>query len=213
MSSPGSCQDRWCAKVDDGFELDDELPLGIGRVREYLGNVQQLVKAYAWTRAMGAEGITEASDISVLANNYMEKELLKIRGVTRSHPDIDAWRMEMTRFSLGQLYEDTGVTVMDVQHRMVDFGVDAFWLSHEPWVVPQPFTPEAGEMWSKEDLDYWIAVLRQISEEAYTDPDIVKTAPHNQPVRQLAPESLNEPDRWAMTWRAHLKKRALRNKA
>ena len=29
---------------------------------------------------------------------------------------------------------------------MVDFGIDAFWLSHEPWLVPQPFTPEAGEM-------------------------------------------------------------------
>ena len=198
-------------KAGDRYELDDELPLGIGRVREYLGNVQQLVKAYAWIRAMGAEGIAEAAEISVLANNYMEKELLKIRGVTRSHPDIDGWRMEMTRFSLEQLYEDTGVTVFDVQNRMVDYGVDAFWLSHEPWVVPHPFTPEAGEMWSKEDLDYWIAVLKQISDEAYSDPEIVTTAPHNQSVHKLRPESLDEPDRWAMTWRAHQKKRARRD--
>ena len=200
-------------KTSDHFELDDNLPLGIGRVREYLGNVQQLVKAYAWTRAMGADGLAEASDISVLANNYMEKELLKIRGVTRSHPDIDAWRMEMTRFSLEQLFEDTGVTVFDVQNRMVDFGVDAFWLSHEPWVVPQPFTPEAGEMWSKEDLDYWIAVLQQISDEAYSDPDIVTSAPHNQSVHKLSPESLDDPAQWAMTWRAHKKKQALRGRA
>ena len=52
------------------------------------------MKAYAWARAMGAEGIHEASDISVLANNYMEKRLLEIRGVTRSHPDRRrrAWR-------------------------------------------------------------------------------------------------------------------------
>jgi len=200
-------------KVGDRFELDDDLPLGIGRVREYMGNVQQLVKAYAWTRAMGADGIAAASDISVLANNYMEKELLKIRGVTRSHPDIDAWRMEMTRFSLGQMFEDTGVTVLDVQNRMVDFGIDAFWLSHEPWVVTQPFTPEAGEMWSKEDLDYWVAVLRQISDEAYSNPGYVKAAPHNHPVQKLAPDSLDEPDRWAMTWRAHLRKSALRRKA
>ena len=28
----------------------------IGKVREYLGNVHQVVKAYAWTRAMGADG-------------------------------------------------------------------------------------------------------------------------------------------------------------
>ncbi len=195
-------------KNGDQFLLSDDSPTSIGRVREYWGNVQQIIKAYAWTRAMGAEGIAEASDISVLMNNYMEKELLKIRGVTRSHPDIDGWRMEMTRFGLGQLYEDTGVTAVDVQNRMVDFGVDAFWLSHEPWVVPQPFTPEAGEMWSKEDVDYWIAVLQQISDEAYSNPEIVKTAPHKQSIHKLGPDSLDEPDRWAMTWRAHKRKKA-----
>lgn len=195
---------------DERFTLSDDSLLGIGRVREYFGNVHQIVKAYAWTRAMGAEGIAEASDISVLMNNYMEKELLKIRGVTRSHPDIPGWRMEMTRFSLEQLYEDTGVTVADVSNRMVDFGVDAPWLSHEPWIVPQPFTPEVGEMWSKEDVDYWIAVLRQISDEAYSNPEIVKTAPHNQAIHRLGPESLDEPDRWAMTWRAWKRKQAAR---
>jgi glycine dehydrogenase subunit 2 len=191
-------------KDGDRFVLDEGA--GIGRVREYLGNAQQVMKAYAWSRAMGAEGIAEASDMSVLLNNYMEKELLKIRGVTRSHPDIDGWRLEMTRFSLGQLYEETGVSVLDVQNRMVDFGVDAFWLSHEPWVVPHPFTPEAGEMWSREDVDYWIAVLQQISDEAYSDPEIVRSAPHNHPIGKLGPASLDEPANWAMTWRAHLKK-------
>ena len=198
--------------INDGeqYSLLDNSSSSIGRVREYWGNVQQVAKAYAWTLAMGAEGIAEASDISVLMNNYMEKELLKIRGVTRSHPDIDAWRLEMTRFSLGQLYEDTGVSVLDVQNRMVDFGVDAFWLSHEPWIVPQPFTPEAGEMWSKEDVDYWIAVIRQISDEAYTDPELVKSAPHNQSVHKLGPDSLDDPDNWAMTWRAHRRKKSAR---
>ena len=50
-----------------------------------LGNLQQVVKAYAWTRAMGAEGIAEASDMSVLMNNYMEKKLLDIRGVSAAN--------------------------------------------------------------------------------------------------------------------------------
>ena len=193
-------------KVNGQFTLTDDSPLSIGRVREYWGNAHQLAKAYAWTRAMGSDGLTEASNISVLINNYMDKELLKIRGITRSHPEIDVWRMEMTRFSLEQLFEDTGVTVFDVANRMVDFGVDAFWLSHEPWVVPQPFTPEAGEMWSKEDIDYWIAVLKQISDEAYSDPEIVTSAPHNQAIHKLGPDSLDEPDKWAMTWRAYKKK-------
>ncbi|MCY4565676.1 MAG: aminomethyl-transferring glycine dehydrogenase subunit GcvPB, partial [Gammaproteobacteria bacterium] len=197
-------------REDGGYVLKAGNTEGVGRVREYLGNVHQVIKAYAWLRAMGADGLAEAADLSVLANNYMEKKLLQIRGITRSHPDDESWRMEMTRFSLGQLYEDTGVSVLDVQNRMVDYGIDAFWLSHEPWVVPEPFTPEAGEMWSKEDIDYWIAVLERISDEAYTTPDIVKSAPHNHAIHKLDAAPLEDPDRWAMTWRAYKRKQAAR---
>jgi len=142
----------------------------------------------------------------VLANNYMEKRLLAIRGVTKSHPHLTAPRMEMTRYSLGTVEQETGITVMDIQNRMVDFGIDAFWLSHEPWVVPMPFTPEAGEMWSKEDLDEWIDVLAHVVEEAYSDPEIVRTAPHNQAIAKLGPANLDAPDVWATTWRAHKRK-------
>jgi glycine dehydrogenase subunit 2 len=191
---------------DGGAYRLQTTPSSLGKVREYLGNVPQIIKAYAWARAMGAAGITEASDLSVLMNNYMEKELLKIRGVTRSHPNFPGWRMEMTRYSLGQLHEDTGVSAADVQQRMVDFGIDAYWMAHEPWHFPQPFTPEAGEMWSKEDVDYWIAVLRQISDEAYSNPEIVKTAPHCQPIHRVRTEGLDDPERWATTWRAYLRK-------
>ncbi|SOE92064.1 glycine dehydrogenase subunit 2 [Burkholderia sp. D7] len=195
-------------KRDGAYQLEPGADGSIGRVREFFGNVQTVIKAYAWVRAMGAEGIAAAADLSVLANNYMTQELTKIRGVTCSHPHIGAWRMEMTRFSLETLEKDTGVTVFDVQNRMVDFGVDAFWLAHEPWIVPQPFTPEAGEMWSKEDIDTWIAVLAQICHEAYTTPEIVRTAPHNHPAGRIDGAPLEDPSRWAMTWRAHVKKRA-----
>jgi glycine dehydrogenase subunit 2 len=190
----------------DRYHLTDDLPNGIGRVREFLGNVPEIVKAYGWVRAMGGDGIDRASDLSVLANNYMEEKLLGIRGVSKSHPHLTAKRLEMTRYSLEELARDTGVTAVDVQNRMVDFGVDAFWLSHEPWLVPEPFTPEAGEMWSKEDLDYWIAVLEHVCEEAYSDPEVVKTAPHRQVVHQLDPSGLDDPARWATTWRAYLRK-------
>ena len=188
------------------YRLDSDRPDSLGKVREFWGNVPQVLKAYAWVRAMGAEGIHEASDLSVLANNYMEKKLLAIRGVAKSNPHIDAWRMEMTRYSLGVLKEDTGVGVADMQHRMVDFGVDAPWLSHEPWLVAEPFTPEAGEMWSKEDIDYWIAALARVSEEAYRDPAIVTTAPHNQAIAKIRTDGLEDPERWATTWRAYRRK-------
>jgi len=192
---------------NDGiYGLDEDRPQSIGRIREFWGNVPQVMKSYAWVRSMGAEGLAEASDISVLANNYMEKRLLAIRGVTRSNPTIDKRRLEMTRYSLETMQRETGVGVLDVQNRMVDFGIDAFWLSHEPWIVPEPFTPEAGEMYSKEDIDYWIDVLALISDEAYSTPEIVKSAPHNQAIHQLDSAALDDPDRWATTWRAYKRK-------
>ena len=85
--------------------------------------------------------------------------------------------------------------MIDVQNRMVDFGIDAPWLSHEPWVVPEPFTPEAGEMWSKEDIDYWIDVLAHVCDEAYADPEIVRTAPHNQAIHKLDRRGARRPGR------------------
>jgi glycine dehydrogenase subunit 2 len=192
----------------DGFRLDDDRPSSIGKVREFWGNVPSVVKAYAWARAMGADGIDEASDLSVLANNYMEKRLLEIPGLSRSNPQVEAYRMEMTRYSLGRLQQDTGVGVVDVQNRMADFGIDAPWLSHEPWVVPEPITPEAGEMWSREDLDYWIDVLAHVCREAYEDPELVRSAPHNQVVHKLADVPLDDPAVWATTWRAYQRKRS-----
>jgi glycine dehydrogenase subunit 2 len=188
------------------YDLETDGPQSLGRVREFLGNIPLVVKAYAWVRAMGADGIRDAAALSVLANAYMEERLLQIRGLEKSHPHLTARRLEMTRYSLGTLTEETGVTVVDVQHRMADFGIDAPWLSHHPWLLPEPITPEAGETWSIEDIDRWIDVLAHVCDEAYTDPEIVRTAPHNQAIHRLVETGLDDPGRWATTWRAHRRK-------
>jgi glycine dehydrogenase subunit 2 len=195
--------------VEDGGRYDLIEPAdSVGRVREFLGNVQQLVKAYSWTRAMGTDGLREASDLSVLANNYMEKQLMALPGVTMSFPGKALPRMEMTRYSLEEYTAETGLTTIDVQNRMTDFGIDAYWLAHEPWIIPEPFTPEAGEMWSKEDLDEWIAVLAHVLDEGRRDPELVRTAPHNQVVAQIDGSGLDDPDTWAVTWSAYRRKHA-----
>jgi glycine dehydrogenase subunit 2 len=192
---------------DEGrYRLDRDRPQSVGKIREFWGNVPVILKAYAWARAMGEAGIDEASDLSVLANNYMEKGLLAIPGVTKSQPHLTQRRLEMTRYSVGKLQEETGIGIFDIANRMVDFGIDAPWLAHEPWLVPEPFTPEAGELWSKEDIDQWIAVLAEVAREAREEPETVKTAPHNQVVHAFDPAPLEDPDHWAMTWRAWQRK-------
>ncbi len=197
-------------KTGDRYVLDSDRPKSSGKVREFWGNVPQVVKAYAWARAMGAEGIQLASDISVVANNYMDKRLAEIPGLEISNPSINVWRMEMTRWSLGRLTEETGVTTVDFANRMADYGIDPYWMSHEPWIVAEPFTPEAGELWSKQDIDTWINVIAQIAAEARSNPELVKTAPHNQPIAQVKGDAFDDPAKWAMTWRAYQRKFASR---
>jgi glycine dehydrogenase subunit 2 len=194
-------------EFDGASYVRRENPDGVGRVREFLGNLQQVVKAYSWVLAMGGDGIREAADLSVLANNYMETRLLTIPGVTKAYPHLSKRRLEMTRYSLGEYTEQTGVSAVDVQNRMADFGIDAMWLSHEPWIVPEPFTPEAGETWSLEDIDYWIDVLAHVLDEGRRDPNLVRSAPHNQVVAQLDGAGLDDPSRWATTWRAYQRKK------
>ena len=79
----------------------------------------------------------------------------------------------MTRWGLGPLQRETGVGTAAAANRMADYGIDPWWMSHEPWVVPEPFTPEAGELWSREDIDQWLAALERIVEEAYANPERV----------------------------------------
>jgi glycine dehydrogenase subunit 2 len=190
------------------YRLDNDRPKSLGKIREFWGNVPQVVKAYAWARAMGAEGIAMASDISVVANNYMDKKLGEIDGIEISNPHIRKRRMEMTRWSLGPLAQETGIGTADFANRMADYGIDPWWMSHEPWIVAEPFTPEAGELWSKQDIDQWIGVVARIVQEARETPELVKSAPHNQAIAQVDGSVFEDPKAWAMTWRAWQRKRA-----
>ena len=44
---------------------------------------------------------------------------------------------------------------------------------------------EPTETESKDTLDEFITVMKQIAEEAKADPELLKTAPHSTPIRRL----------------------------
>jgi len=67
------------------------------------------------------------------------------------------------------------------------------------------FTLEPTESYAKAELDEYIAVLREISDEAYLMPEMVKTAPHNSVTTGPARQS-RSPGQVAITWRAYVKK-------
>lgn len=188
------------------YFLDYDAPESIGKVRTFMGNVQSLVKSYTWIMQHGAQGLHEVAVCSVLNNQYMLKKLNEIPGVVVRYAPGKR-RLEQVRYSWEKLKADTGVGTDDVMRRMADFGLQHYWTSHHPWVVPEPFTLEPCESYSKDDIDEYVAVFRQISKEAYENPEFVKNAPYNSVVHKVPNPSIDEPERIAVTWRQYLKKK------
>jgi glycine dehydrogenase subunit 2 len=190
----------------DGQEyfLNYELPDSIGKIGPFYGVVPVVVKAYAWAMSLGAEGLREVAEIAVLNNNYLMEKMLEIPGVSAPYA-AGKRRIEQVRYSWEGLSEETGVHSEQIGLRAADFGVH-YWTSHHPWIVPEPCTLEPTESYSRDELDEYAAIIAHVAEEARADPDLVKTAPHNSTIHTIDHAPLDDPDQWAMTWRAYRRK-------
>lgn len=176
----------------------------VGKIRTFNGVAQVILKAYAWIRALGPDGLYQVAKTAVLNNNYLFKKLMELDCVDA--PYIKGkQRIEQVRYTIEKLYNDTGISTADVQRRMMDFGMH-YWTSHHPYFIPEPMTLEPTESPSKEDLDEYIETLKFVFDEAYTKPDIIKTAPHQSVCHSLDESGMDDPDKWAITWRSYLKK-------
>jgi len=188
------------------YYLNYDVPHSIGKIREFYGVFPVILRAYAWIRSLGTEGIREVSRVAVLNNNYVMKKILsEMRGASISFQKTKQ-RIEQIRYSFEQLRKDTGVTSEDIIRRMADFGFH-LWTSHHPWIIPEPFTIEPTESYSKDDLDEYLNTLKKVIEEAYKNPEKVKNAPYNCPIHKIDHKPLEDPDKWAITWRVYQKKR------
>ena len=186
------------------YFLDYNLPNTIGKTRSFYGVFPVILKAYAWIMSLGANGLKEAANIAVLNNNYMLEKIKKIKGAAAPYAK-DRHRIEQVRYSWEKLFADTGITTEEVTFRLADFGFH-LWSSHHPFIVPQPFTIEPTESYSKDELDEYLAGLEHVVREAYEDPEKLKGAPYNSVVHKIDHSTLDDPKKWAITWRSYLKK-------
>jgi len=186
------------------YYLNYNLLNTIGKVRAFYGVFPAVLRAYSWIMSLGAEGLKEAANVAVLNNNYILEKIKKIKGASAPYAG-GRHRIEQVRYSWETLTKETGVTTEDVTYRMADFGFH-LWSSHHPFIVPEPFTIEPTESYSKDEIDEYLAGLEKIVGEAYEDPDKVKNAPYNSVVHKIDHSTLDDPEKWAITWRAYIKK-------
>lgn len=192
------------AREGERFVVQAAGPLSIGAVAPFFGVIPNIVRAYSWIMALGAEGLRAVAEIAVLNNNYLMAKVLEIPGASAPYA-TGRRRIEQVRYSWQELFEETGITSEEVGIRAADFGMH-YWTSHHPYVVPQPFTLEPTESYSMAELDEYAGVLAEVAREAREDAQTVRSAPHRQTVHHTHHDDLDDPDRWATSWRAYRRK-------
>jgi glycine dehydrogenase subunit 2 len=86
--------------------------------------------------------------------------------------------------SAEELKKETNISTLDVSKRLMDFNVHPPTI-YFPMIVPEALMVEPTETEPIENLDRFINALENISKEAFENPEIIKSAPHNMSVGRV----------------------------
>jgi glycine dehydrogenase subunit 2 len=142
------------------------------------------VRSYAYICSLGADGLKDVSQVAVLNANYLKARLAE-EGIAEYLP-IAFDRLCMHEFVLsGQGAKDKlDIKTLDIAKRLLDHGVHPPTV-YFPLLVDEALMVEPTETETKERLDHFADVIREILEEAAEDPEVARNAPYTTPVRRL----------------------------
>jgi glycine dehydrogenase subunit 2 len=155
----------------DRYVVDNDRPQSVGRVRSFFGNFGMMVRAYAYIRELGAQGLKDVTDMAVLNANYIAARL-------RPHYPIafETQSLHEVVFSDRAIEAKTGVKTLDIAKRLIDYGFHPPTV-YFPLVVRGALMIEPTETESKQTLDSFIDAMIAIQKEAEENPELVKNAP------------------------------------
>lgn len=162
-------------KLGDGsFDVvcDDS---SLGRISAWLGNYTVFIRALAYILSLGAEGLAKVGPLATLNANYVLNRLSDLYELPIPGPCKHEFVFD------GLKDKSTGVTTLNIAKRLLDFGFHAPTI-YFPLLFHESLMIEPTETESREALDAFIEVMRQIAVEAAENPEMVKTAPHETPV-------------------------------
>jgi glycine dehydrogenase subunit 2 len=158
--------------------LDADRPKSIGKVQAFYGNFSVLARAYAYIRQLGPQGIRRVSENAIINANYLMRRLEPVF-------DLPYAQHCQHEFVLsGKKFRAHGVRTLDIAKRLLDFSVHAPTI-YFPLIVPEALMIEPTETESRESLEAFVEAMAQIAGEAESQPDLLKSAPHNTPVARL----------------------------
>ncbi len=168
--------------VDSALVEEAEGPAAhaFGRMSAFHGQMGMFVRAYAYMRSHGADGLRQVAEDAVLNANYIKARLSPL--MSPAFPDGPC--MHEALFDDSWL-EGTGVTTLDFAKAMIDEGFHPMTM-YFPLVVHGAMLIEPTETESKAELDRFCAALLLLAEAAKAgDVDRFKGAPYLAPLRRL----------------------------
>ncbi len=165
-------------KSNGAFRLDFERPQSIGRVRSFYGNFGMLVRAYTYILAMGADGLTQASEDAVLAANYVRKRVEGVLDLPHAGPCMHEFVASARNLA------PHGIKALDVAKGLLERGYYAPTI-YFPLIVPEAVMVEPTETESKATLDAFTDALAEIVRLAKDAPDELHEEPRSLPIGRL----------------------------
>ncbi len=150
----------------------------IGRINGFHGSFGILVRAYTYIRSMGGDGLRSAAENAIINANYVQAHLKDKYALAADRHCMHETVLSATR------QHGRGASALDIAKRLLDYGIHAPTM-YFPMIVEQALMVEPTESESKETLDNFIAVMRQIDNEIDRDLSLLKDAPHDLPVTRL----------------------------
>jgi glycine dehydrogenase subunit 2 len=179
------------ARSADGlFHWDDDRPLSIGRVRGFHGSIGVLIRAYAYIRSNGPDGLRAVSENAVLNANYLLHRIQELLPV----PHGDRCMHEFVA-SAAAWKKQHGATAMDIAKRLLDYGFHAPTV-YFPLTVPEALMIEPTESESRETLDAFADALEMILREP---PETLHEAPQTTPIRR--PDEVRAAKQPVLRWK------------
>ena len=165
-------------KNDDGSFFVDYSSDSLGSISGFFGNFSVVLRAYTFLLSCGKENFAKMGSLAVLNANYI-KEMLK------DDYELPIGGLCKHEFVFNGLKDKSQhVTTLDVAKRLLDYGFHAPTI-YFPLLFHEALMIEPTETESKDTIDGFIKVMKEIAKEAAENPELVKTAPHNTPISRV----------------------------
>ena len=166
-------------KENDSFKLFfNDTEKSIGQMKAFYGNFPVILKACAYIKALGEQGLMEASKQAVINANYILAKLKKLVKIPAGNYCMHEFAMSLK----GVLGKD--IKTLDVAKRLLDKGYYAPTI-YFPLIVEEAMMIEPTETESKQTLDEFVDTLIEIFKESKNNPEVLHNAPVNTSVKRL----------------------------